>query len=140
MNYRFLVITILWIALIFGLSSIPYLGCSIGGIQEQVLKKSYHVIIFGILTLLIWFSLPGLDEHLLKKFALCGFLALILAISDEIHQRFVPGHRGNVIGVLADVVGIGTVLAYLWIRRLINDKRARGRGQRAPVKSPPGFA
>ena len=118
MNYRYLALVVLWMGLIFCLSSIPSLGFGFGGIQEQVYRKSAHVIIYGILTLLIWFSLPGFDKHLFKKIVLCGFLAIIFAVSDEIHQGFVPGRAGGVKGVLADFVGIGAVLTYLSIRRL----------------------
>ena len=118
MNYRYLALVVLWMGLIFCLSSIPSLGFGFGGIQEQVYRKSVHVIIYGILTLLIWASLPGFDKHLFKKIVLCGFLAIIFAVSDEIHQGFVPGRIGNAKGVLADFVGIGAVLTYLSIRRL----------------------
>ena len=114
MNYRYLALVVLWMGLIFCLSSIPSLGFGLGGIQEQISRKSVHVIIYGILTLLIWFSLPGLDKHLFKKIVLCGFLALIFAVGDEIHQAFVPGRSGGVKGVLADTIGI--VLALIWLR------------------------
>jgi VanZ family protein len=53
-----------------------------------------------------------------KKIFLCGFLAIVFAVSDEIHQAFVPGRAGGVKGVLADVVGIAVVITYLSIRRL----------------------
>ncbi|HUT43619.1 MAG TPA: VanZ family protein [Desulfobacterales bacterium] len=118
MNYRYLALVVLWMGLIFYLSSIPSLGFGFEGIQEQVYRKSAHVIIYGILTLLIWFSLPGFDKHLFKKIVLCGFLAIIFAVSDEIHQGFVPGRIGNAKGVLADFVGIAVVITYLSIRRL----------------------
>jgi len=118
MNYRYLTLLVLWMVLIFCLSSIPSLSFGLEGIQEQISRKSVHVIVYGILTLLIWFSLPALDKHPFKKIALCGFLALIFAVSDEIHQSFVPGRVGGVKGVMADVIGIAVVIAYLSIRRL----------------------
>ena len=74
--------------------------------QEQVFRKSIHVIIFGILTFLIWFSFPKLNHNMSKKILLCGILATLFAISDEIHQAFVPGRCGNVKEVLFDVIGI----------------------------------
>ena len=114
----YLAMAVLWMGLIFCLSSIPSLGFGFERIQEQISRKSVHVIIYAILTLLIWFSLPGLDKHPFKKIVLCGLLALIFAVSDEVHQAFVPGRIGGVKGLLADVVGIAVVIAYLSIRRL----------------------
>ena len=117
MNYRYLLLAVLWMGLIFCLSSIPSLGFGFEGVQEQISRKSIHVIVYGILTLLIWFSLSGLDKNTFKKIVVCGFLALIFAVSDEIHQGFVPGRAGGIKGVLADVVGIVVVIIYLSIRR-----------------------
>ena len=114
MNYRYVTLVVLWMGLIFCLSSIPSLGFGLGGIQEQISRKSIHVIVYGILTLLIWFSLPGLDKHLFKKIVLCGFLAILFAVSDEIHQGFVPGRSGNAKGVLFDTIGV--VVALILIR------------------------
>ena len=109
---------VLWMGLIFCLSSIPSLGFGLEGIQEQISRKSVHVIIYGILTLLIWPSLPALDKHPFKKIFLCGFLALIFAVSDEFHQSFVSGRAGSAKGVMADFIGIAFAITYLSIRRL----------------------
>jgi VanZ family protein len=117
MNYRYLTLAILWMVLIFCFSSIPSLGFGLEGIQEQISRKSVHVIIYAILTLLIWFSLPALDKHPFKKIFLCGFLALIFAVSDEFHQSFVSGRAGSAKGVLADFIGIAFAITYLSIRR-----------------------
>ena len=117
MNYRYLALVVLWMGLIFCLSNIPSLGFGLGGIQEQISRKSVHVIVYGILTVLIWFSFPGLDKHLFKKIVLCGFLALVFAVSDEIHQGFIPERTGGVKGVVADVIGIAIVIAWLGMVR-----------------------
>jgi len=116
MNYRYLTLAVLWIVLIFCLSSIPSLGFGLGGIQEQISRKSVHVIIYGTLMLLIWYSFPGLDKKLFKKVVVCGFLALVFAVSDEIHQAFVPGRNGNIKGVMFDSIGVVLTLVWLGFR------------------------
>ena len=119
MNYRYLSLAVLWMGLIFCLSSIPHLGIEgLGEIENQISRKSVHVIIYGILTFLIWHSFPKLDKNLFKKIVLCGVLSILFAVSDEIHQGFVPGRSGNARGVFFDFIGITTVIAWLGIRRL----------------------
>ena len=115
MNYRYLILLVLWMALIFCLSSIPHLGIEgLGEIENQISRKSIHVIVYGILTLLIWHSFPKLDKELAKKLVMCGFLAILFAIGDEIHQGFVPGRCGDAKGVLFDTIGI--FWALIWLR------------------------
>jgi len=64
----------------------------------------------------MWHSFPGLDKNLFKKVVLCGFLAILFAISDEIHQGFVPGRSGDARGVFFDSIGIASVIAWMGIR------------------------
>jgi len=117
MNYRYPALVLLWMGLIFCLSSIPHLSIDgLGDIGNQISRKSIHIIVYGILMFLIWHSFPRLDKELYKKIALFGFLALAFAVSDEFHQAFVPGRCGNVKGFLFDFMGIGAVLSYLSIR------------------------
>ena len=116
MNYKYLALLVVWMAFIFYLSSIPHLSFGLEGSQEQFSRKLVHVIIFGILTFLMWFSIPKLDENLTWKILLCAFLSISYAITDEIHQLFVPGRCGNAKGVLFDLIGIASVLILLGIR------------------------
>jgi len=116
MNYKYLALLIVWMALIFYLSSIPHLSLGFEEYEEQFYRKSVHIIIYGILTFLLWFSIPKLDENLTKKVLLCAFLSTSYAIADEIHQMFVPGRCDNAKGVLFDLIGIVAVLIWLWIR------------------------
>ena len=117
MNYKYLILAVLWMAFIFCLSSIPHLGHGIGGHQVQFHREFAHIIAYGILTFLIWFSFPKLDGNLAKKILVCAFLALLYAISDEVHQAFVPGRSGNIKGVVFDVIGIVAVLVWLGVRQ-----------------------
>ncbi len=115
MNYKYLSLLALWMALIFYLSSVPHVGFGLEGYEEQFFRKSIHIVIYGILTFLMWFSIPRLDNRLAKKILLCALLSIFYAISDEAHQSFVPGRCGNVKGVLFDLAGI--VLALIWLGR-----------------------
>ena len=125
MNYKYLILVVLWMAFIFCLSSIPYLGHGIGGYQVQFPREFAHIIAYGILAFLMWFSFPKLDVNLFKKILVCASLVLIYAILDEVHQAFVPGRSGNIKGVVFDVIGIVAVLVWLGVRQRTV---VRGRG------------
>jgi len=58
-----------------------------------------------------------LPNYLITRFLVVGFIALIVAIADEIHQAYVPGRDASVTDVLLDVVGISLAL-FLFFRFL----------------------
>lgn len=134
MNYRYLALLLLWMALIFYLSSIPSLGFGLEKTQEQVIRKSIHVIIFGILTFLMWVSISNLDKNLPKKIFLCAFLSTLFAITDEIHQAFVLGRCGNPKGVLFDVIGIVAALVCIHRFRRLHRLEAKALGEKTRGK------
>jgi VanZ family protein len=98
-----------WAALIFALSSVPDLGTGLGG-WDLVLRKIAHAAEYAILGALL---LRALGREL-PAFA----LGAAYAISDEVHQHFVPGRRGAPLDVLIDAVGVGVgILAWRRFRR-----------------------
>ncbi len=85
--------------------------------------KGYHVAEFAVLTALLNAALRRLPS-LGGRGALAGSvpLALLLAMSDEWHQTFVPGRGGTAQDVCIDAIGIaGTaaVLFFHWRRRRV---------------------
>ena len=98
---------VLWAALIFTLSSVPDLGTGLGG-WDLVLRKLAHAAEYAVLGGLL---LRALQAEL-PAFA----AGVAYAISDEVHQHFVPGRRGAPLDVLIDTVGVG--LGVLAWRRL----------------------
>ena len=98
---------VLWAAVIFALSSVPDLGTGLGG-WDLVLRKLAHAAEFGVLGMLLLRAL----RRELPAFA----AGVAYAISDELHQHFVPGRRGAPLDVLIDAVGVA--LGVLAWRRL----------------------
>ncbi len=96
-------------ALIFYLSSIPGLALT-EGLPELILRKGAHLTVYGLLALA---ALRGLRFHgLAGRVALAGALALavLYAVSDELHQSTVPQRHGSPVDVLIDTVGAGAAL------------------------------
>ena len=66
---------------------------------------------------LLWMSVPWFNNQKIWKLLLCLCILTGVAISDEFHQASIPGRRGNIMGVLFDLLGGGTVLSVIEIRR-----------------------
>ena len=86
-----------WAALIFAFSSVPDLGTGLGG-WDLVLRKLAHAAEYAVLGAL-----------LLRATARAGValvLGTVYAVSDELHQAFVPGRMGRPLDVAIDVLGV----------------------------------
>jgi VanZ family protein len=86
-----------WAALIFVLSSIPDLGTGLGG-WDVALRKVAHAAEFAVLGFLLARAI-GRERPALV-------LGIAYAVSDELHQHFVPGRVGSPLDVLLDTVGV----------------------------------
>ena len=97
---------VLWAAVIFAFSSVSDLGTGLGT-WDLVLRKLAHAAEFAVLGGLLLRALR--DE----RAALAAGIAY--AVSDELHQHFVPGRVGSPLDVLIDSVGVA-VGVLLWRR------------------------
>ncbi len=97
---------VLWAAVIFAFSAVPDLGTGLGT-WDLVLRKLAHAGEFAVLGALLLRALR--DE----RAALAAGIAY--AISDEVHQHFVPGRVGSPVDVLIDSAGVA-VGVLLWRR------------------------
>jgi VanZ family protein len=88
---------VLWAAVIFTFSSIPDLGTGLGT-WDLVLRKIAHAAEFAVLGFLLVRALGNEWAGL--------FAGVAYAISDEVHQHFVPGRQAAVRDVLVDTAGV----------------------------------
>jgi VanZ family protein len=86
-----------WAGLIFVLSSIPDLGTGLGG-WDLVLRKLAHAAEFAVLGFLLLRAIG-------QEWAALA-LGIAYAVSDELHQHFVPGRFGSPFDVMLDAVGV----------------------------------
>ncbi len=98
---------ILWMILIFLLSGRRSVSVSHEYVLNFLFFKSLHVIEYAVLFLLNARAL-GLTDAKTKKtnMRLAAVMTLVYAISDEIHQTFVPSREGKMRDVIIDAVGI----------------------------------
>jgi VanZ family protein len=103
-----------WAGLIFAFSSVPDLGTGLGG-WDLVLRKIAHAAEYAVLGALL--------ARAVRSPALAAALGVLYAVSDEVHQAFVPGRMGSPVDVAIDAVGViaGVVL---WERALARSRFA----------------
>jgi VanZ family protein len=97
-----------WAGLIFVLSSIPDLGTGLGG-WDLVLRKLAHAAEFAVLGFLLLRAIG----HEWAALA----LGIAYAVSDELHQHFVPGRFGSPVDVMLDAVGVAVGVLAVGHRR-----------------------
>ncbi len=101
---------LLWASLIFWLSSLPDAGGVLGRLPEGS-DKVVHAGAFGVLSALLTVATGR---------PLVGvLLAVAYGVSDEVHQRFVPGRYADPLDLVADTVGavLGASLVGYLLRR-----------------------
>lgn len=91
---------VLWMILIFYMSSIPDLPSNKIFIVDFIFKKSAHLFEYTVLFLL-WFRALG-DKNPLHAL----LFSIAYAFTDEIHQLFVPGRTGRLRDVGIDSIGM----------------------------------
>jgi len=97
---------VLWAAVIFAFSSVPDLGTGLGT-WDLVLRKLAHAAEFAVLGVLLLRALRD---------ARSAFAAgVAYAVTDEVHQHFVPGRLGSPVDVAIDAVGVALGVL-LWRR------------------------
>jgi len=103
-----------WCWLIFYLSSVPNLNTG-WGTWDFILRKASHITEYFILTLLLYRAFKGsLNFSSFYLLFWSSVMSFLYAVSDEIHQAFVPTRGPSIKDVLTDLVGI--IAFYLLIK------------------------
>jgi VanZ family protein len=109
---------ILWMAVIFTMSSWSTPPSLPESLLDLLMKKAVHITEYAILAGLLWRALGGGTERRVMLAALA--VAVFYAVSDEFHQSFTPGRSPSPVDVLIDGTGAAAglmVLAALQRRR-----------------------
>ena len=138
------IFVILWMALIFYLSHQPATesnGLSTGitekiiemvekiapaininlGRLNHIVRKNAHFFAYLILGILVTNGLRNNEIIGFKGFRLALLICVLYAISDEVHQLFVPGRGGQVRDVVLDSIGaIVGIISMIILRSKVN--------------------
>ncbi|MFD2442759.1 VanZ family protein [Bacillus sp. CGMCC 1.16607] len=88
---------------------------------NHIVRKNAHFFTYLILACFIWMALKKSGMNKYKAFSWALLVCVLYAITDEIHQLFVPGRGSQVKDVLIDsagaVTGLGLCSVASQIRR-----------------------
>ena len=108
----------LWAVVIFALSSISQITVAEFFLWDFAAKKVAHLAEYAVLYALF---LPATE----KKWVLSFALTMIYAVSDEIHQSFVPGRTAAVYDLAFDFSGAAISAYIIWKLRQIHPKKQK---------------
>ncbi len=104
---------ILWMTLIFLMSSRQRIGVSEEFIVNFIVFKFLHIVEYAFLYFLF---LRAFRKYLSKKtkraYLYAAIATLLFAISDELHQTFTPTRQGSPRDIGIDAIGIGLCFMY----------------------------
>lgn len=80
---------------------------------DALIKESLHLVEFAILYLLLVLSFFTFDRFSTKINILCGIIAALYGVTDEIHQSFVPYRSATLIDVIKDVTGVAVAFYFV---------------------------
>ena len=116
---RYWLPVVLWMGVIFVVSSQPKLPFVVSKTVDFITKKAMHVAEYGVLAFLSWRAISkerGWPAP--RSFGGAFVLSLVYAISDELHQTFVPGRTGRLTDVGFDALGALLALGLVrWFRK-----------------------
>lgn len=90
-------------------------------------RKCAHMSEYGLLAMLAVWHLGCYDIALKRRHLFAWLFATAYAVTDELHQLFVPGRSGQFSDVCFDSVGALLGILFLCICRLIYKKRKESR-------------
>ncbi|MBQ6998196.1 MAG: VanZ family protein [Clostridia bacterium] len=85
------------------------------GIANHYVRKTAHFMIFAILAVLVYNLMAAYGIKRSKVVLIAALVCLAYAVSDEIHQIFVPGRAGRIKDVLIDFSGSVSALGIIYL-------------------------
>lgn len=105
---------ILMMALIFFISAQPASALPSFSWADTLVKKGGHMLGYGLLAWSYWHGL----RYRIRARPLAWLLAVVYALTDELHQSFVPGRHPALVDVLF-FDALGALLALALASRFI---------------------
>jgi VanZ family protein len=109
-------VSILLMLAIVAFSSIPSKEMPYFSWADLIVKKGGHMLGYGLLALSYSYGLRGNN----KQWWLSWLLAVLFAITDEIHQSSVPGRHSSIVDVCIDSIGAGLALLIKYVLYIPN--------------------
>jgi len=99
-----------WMIVIFYFSSRSTVGIGTNETDRFLILKSFHLIEYATLSILIFYAIRNYKYTIIT--------AYLYAITDEIHQYFVPGRTCKITDTFIDLIGIS--IGLLLLKKLLS--------------------
>ncbi|MGB8656811.1 MAG: VanZ family protein [Candidatus Zixiibacteriota bacterium] len=123
-------VALFYAILIFAVSAIPNITLPSLGLTFE--DKILHFIEYSIFSFFLFLAFFTSRRKFLREKVLLfsSLIGIAYALSDEIHQKFVPGRHCDVFDFLADCLGIMVIQIAVWFYL----RRKRRREGRSPIR------
>jgi len=113
LSYKYL--ALIYALLIFVVSAVPSITPPTFGFVLE--DKILHFIEYSIFSVLLFLAFFTSRKEFLKKhvFLISSLIGIAYAVSDELHQKFVPGRSCEFFDFLADSLGIIVIQIGIWL-------------------------
>lgn len=81
---------------------------------HTLIRKGAHFSVYLILGMFMYETLVSHDMYPKNPGGLALFFSMLYAISDEIHQLYIPGRSGEVGDVIIDTFGAFVGIMMMW--------------------------
>ena len=117
LNKKYVFVAILYMLLIFALSSIP-VDNSDGtrNLTIEVVGNFAHIPLFGLLAYLWMKTFLNKGVRFNKALIYTMIITITYAAFDEFHQSFVPGRNASILDFMSDTLGCAVAL-FIYKRR-----------------------
>jgi len=106
---------VFWAGVIFYFSSIPSLESGLAVSVDWVLRKVAHMGVYAVLAALLFRAFrTGHATELKKAACFAAVFAIGYALTDELHQLYVPGRHGRLRDVGIDALGAALAVIALF--------------------------
>lgn len=105
---------LIWMAVIFFLSAQPHLPTPDHRWLETLIEKSAHAFEYAVLAALVVRALSVPNGKRRLAFGAGVLVASLYALSDELHQTYVPGRLADWSDIMFDWMG-AIVGSWLWL-------------------------
>ena len=96
---------LLWASVIFLFSTMPTTSTSEVHWEDFIIKKSAHMIEYGVFAMLLYRALKEFGYPKTRLFITVLLVAVAYGASDELHQSFTPGREPRLRDVVIDTIG-----------------------------------
>lgn len=91
---------------------------------NHIIRKNAHFFCYLVLGLLAMNAFRRSGYTVKKSLVLSFLLCVLYAVSDEIHQLYVPGRGARATDVLIDSSGAGIGLFIYWLTAFVSDVKS----------------